>query len=292
MWHWLRRRRRERILSEPFREDWRQMLARDMALWPGLGVEDRLRIESDLRLFLAERTWEPCGGMDLTVERQVLIAAQACILTLGRSVDAFDHVRTILVYPERFYADEAEEDDLGVVTETHDDREGEAWERGQVILSWADVRQDAKRLDGRNLVLHEFAHQLDLLDFLRASRAATPQERERRERWRRVLGETFDLLCDLDDSGRRDPVLDTYGAEDEAECFAVCTEAFFERPGRLRQFHPELFQVLSEYYNQDPAVRMEGESGGAGKREPEGERPVSKPRGLGKRGRSKFRWRG
>lgn len=267
------------------------MLARDMALWPRLGVEDRLRIESDLRLFLAERTWEPCGGMDLTVDRQVLIAAQACILTLGRSVDAFDHVRTILVYPERFYAYEAEEDDLGVVTETHDDREGEAWERGQVILSWADVRQDAKRLDGRNLVLHEFAHQLDLLDSLRAAWPKTPLERERHRRWRRVFGQTYDLLCGLDDSGRRDPVLDNYGAEDEAECFAVCTEAFFERPGRLRQFHPELFQVLSEYYNQDPAVRMEGERGEMEKREIARERPGSKPRGLGKRGRSKFKWK-
>lgn len=292
MWHWLKHRRRELILSEPFPEVWREMLVRDAALWRILSMEDRIRIESDLRIFLAERTWEPCGGMDLTEERRVLIAAQACLLTLGRSVDAFDHVSTILVYPERFLAPEAEADDLGVVTETHDDREGEAWERGQVILSWADVRQDARRLDGSNLVLHEFAHQVDLLDFLRAARARTPQERERYQGWRRVLGQTYGLLCGLDDSGRRDPVLDTYGAEDEAECFAVSTEAFFERPARLKQFHPELYQVLSEYYNQDPAVRMEGESGGAGERAPERERPASKPKGLGKKGRAKFKWKG
>jgi Mlc titration factor MtfA (ptsG expression regulator) len=291
MWHWLRRRRRERILSEPFPESWREALARDSALWRVLNAEERLRIESDLRLFLAERTWEPCGGVDLTEERRVLIAAQACILTTGRSVDAYDHVRTILVYPERFMARDAEEDDLGVVTETYDDREGEAWERGQVILSWADVRQDSRRLDGRNLVLHEFAHQVDLLDFLRAVRVGTPQERERHERWRRVLGETYDLLCDLDDSGRRDPVLDTYGAEDEAECFAVSTEAFFERPARLRQFHPELYLVLTEYYNQDPALRMEGETAPAVEGQPEGEHSPSKPKGLGKKGRTKFRWK-
>jgi len=291
MMHWLRRRRRERILSEPFPEAWREALARDAALWRVLSDQDRFKLESDLRIFLAERTWEACGGMDLTEERQVLIAAQACLLTLGRSVDAFDHVRTVLVYPQRFLAPEVEEDDLGVVTETNDDREGEAWERGQVILSWADVRQDAKRLDGRNLALHEFAHQVDLLDFLRAVRIRTPPERERHERWRRVLGGTYDLLCDLDDSGRRDPVLDTYGAEDEAECFAVCTEAFFERPVRLRQFHPELYQVLSEYYNQDPAARMEGENGGAGEGETEKDRTPSKPKGPGKRGRSKFRWK-
>ena len=291
MWHWLRRRRRERILSEPFPETWRGMLARDSALWCVLTAEERLRIESDLRLFLAERTWEPCGGLDLTDERKVLIAAQACILTLGRSVDAFEHVRTILVYPERFLAQDAEEDDLGVVTETYDDREGEAWERGQVILSWSDVRQDSRRLDGRNLVLHEFAHQVDLLDFLRAVRARTPSERERHGRWRRVLGETYDLLCDLDDSGRRDPVLDTYGSEDEAECFAVSTEAFFERPARLQQFHPELYRVLSEYYNQDPASRTAGQDGGAGEREPDPEGLSPKPKGLGRKGRPKFRWK-
>ena len=218
---------------------------------------------------MAERTWEPCGGLDLTQERKALIAAQACVLTLGRSVDAFGHVRTILVYPDRYMAPEAEEDDLGVVTESLEDREGEAWERGQVVLSWADLRQDARNLDGRNLVLHEFAHQLDLLDFLAATRPVGSGEREAHARWARVLTETHALLDELDQKGRRDPVLDTYGAEDTSETFAVATEAFFERPRRLGQFHPDLYRVLSEYYNQDPAARMEQESGRSGERGPE-----------------------
>lgn len=292
MFSWLRRRRRERILAGPFPENWRAALERDVALWRTMSPEERARLEDDVRVFVAERNWEPCGGMDLTPERKAVIAMQACLLGLGRSVDAFDHVRTILVYPERYLAPDAEEDEFGVVTEMVDDREGEAWERGQVVLSWADVRQDARRLDGRNLVLHEFAHQVDLLDFLRATRPATAEERERHARWKRVLQGTYDLLCDLDDSGRRDPVLDTYGAEDEAECFAVATEAFFERGARLKQFHPELYDALSEYYRQDPAGRMEPESRGAG--EPERENPAakSKPRGLGKKGRGKFRWKG
>jgi MtfA peptidase len=170
MWTWLKRRRRARILSEPLPPSWREALDRGVALWRLFTDAERARLEDDLRVFLAERSWEPCGGLDLTEEMKAVIGAQACILTLGRSVDAFDHIRTILVYPDRFFAPDTEEDEFGVVTEDYDDREGEAWERGQVILSWADVRQDAKRLDGRNLVLHEFAHQIDLMDFLAATR--------------------------------------------------------------------------------------------------------------------------
>lgn len=292
MFGWLKRRRRERILSEPFPAAWRDALQRDVALWRTLSEDERARLESDVRIFAAERTWEPCGGMELTPERMAVIAMQACLLTLGRSVEAFDHVRTILVYPERYLAPDAEEDEFGVVTEMVDDREGEAWERGQVVLSWADVRQDARRLDGRNLVLHEFAHQVDLLDFLGATRPSTAQERDRHARWKRVLQETYDLLCDLDDEGRRDPVLDTYGAEDEAECFAVATEAFFERGARLKQFHPELYEVLSEYFQQDPAVRMELGSWRAEELEQDRIQPAGKPKGLGKKGKSKFKWKG
>ena len=112
----------------------------------------------------------------------------------------------------------------------------------------------------------------------------TPQERERHERWKRVLRETYDLLCDLDDAGRRDPVLDTYGAEDEAECFAVATEAFFERRRAPQAVPPRALRVLSEYYQQDPAVRMELGSWRAEELEQERIQPAGKPKGLGKKG--------
>lgn len=294
MFGWLKRRRRAQILSEPFPAEWGVLLDRDVALWRLLSEAERLRLQDDLRIFMAERNWEPCGGLEFTDAMRAVIAAQACILTLGRTVDAFAHVRTILVYPDRFFAPEAEEDEFGVVTESCDDREGEAWERGQVVLSWSDVRQDSRRLDGRNLVLHEFSHQLDLLDFISAARAVSRDEAERHHRWREVLLGTYEALCELDDVGRKDPVLDTYGAENESECFAVATEAFFERPIRLRQFHPELYQVLAEYYNQDPAARMEGESGRTG----EGVKEKTKDDGRGagaannkkNRSKSKFQW--
>lgn len=248
---WLKRRRRARLLAEPFPPEWRNVLERETALWRVVPRALRPKLEADLRVFAAERHWEPCGGLDLRGAMRAVIAAQACLLTLGRSVDAYDHVRSILVYPEEYRAPEVYEDEAGVVTEEIEDREGEAWERGIVVLSWADVRADARNVDGRNLVLHEFAHQLDLWDFLDQTLAA-PDERERRGHWREVLEAEYEALCQKDEEGRRDPALDTYGAEDAAEFFAVATESFFERPAHLKRHHQDLYGVLTEYYAVDP----------------------------------------
>ena len=122
------------------------------------------------------------------VSASAVIAAQACILTLGRSVDAFDHVRSILVYPDRYWAPDTWEDESGIVTEELDDRDGEAWEWCSVVLSWQQVLADSRTLHGRNLVLHELAHQLDLLD--------TIDQLTRRVR--RGLGESLSSISDTD----------------------------------------------------------------------------------------------
>ncbi|MGC8762173.1 MAG: zinc-dependent peptidase [Acidobacteriota bacterium] len=271
MWRFFRRRKRERILSRPFPEEHRRELLRQCALLRALPPPLWKRLEDDLRVFDAERTWEPCGGLRLREEMRRLVSAEACILTLGRSVDAYDHVRSILLYPTRYAAPEAYEDEWGVVTEDVDEREGEAWERGIVVLSWSEVLADAKRCDGRNLVLHEFAHQLDLLDFV-ASAGFLSRERERFLAWRRGFLEVYGAFAEAVDSGKKVRVLDPYGAEDEAEFFAVATEAFFERPLELRHHHPGLYRVLSEYFALDPASwnwappPPEGEAQGPGLR--------------------------
>ena len=253
MFGWLKERRRRRILAGPFPAPWEEALAREVALWRAVPGELKPRLRDDLRLLVAERSWEPCGGLELTEAMVAVIAAQACVLTLGRSVDAFDHVRSVLVYPARYWAPGAEEDEAGVVTEGWEDLEGEAWERGIVVLSWADLKQDAKHMDGRNLVLHEFAHQVDLLDFLGAARPRSQEERGRYGRWRETFLELYDGFCEAVDSGRKVKVLDEYGADEEAEFFAVATEAFFERGALLKTHHPELYGLLGEYYALDPA---------------------------------------
>lgn len=249
----LRRRRRARLLAAPFPDEWRLRLELDVALWGAVPDELKPRLEDDLRLFMAERYWEPCGGIVLDDPMRAMIAAQACILTLGRSVEAFRHVTSVLVYPTRYRAPDVWEDEAGVVTEEIDEREGEAWERGLVVLSWQELAADARTLNGRNLVLHEMAHQVDLVDVLTADPGALDGSREEGVRRLDTFLAAFESFCDEVDAGRRVKGLDPYGAEDEAEFFAVATESFFERGAFLRSHHPELYDLLAWYFNLDPA---------------------------------------
>ena len=253
MLRWWRKRKRTRILAEPFPDEWLEAIERDVALWRAVPGASRPRLLDDARLFIAERYWEPCGGIELTPSMCAVIAAQACVLTLGRSVDAFDHVRSILVYPTAYRAPDVWEDESGIVTEELDDRDGEAWEWGSVVLSWQQVLVDSRTLHGRNLVLHELAHQLDLLDTIDRPTLGDPELRVERERWMDTFLAAHEAFCEQVDRGRRVKALDEYGAEDDAEFFAVAPESFFERGAYLREHQPDLYRVLSEYYNQDPA---------------------------------------
>ena len=253
MWDWWRRRRRRRLLAEPFPEEWRHAIERDVSLWHAVPDEAKPKLEDDLRCFVAERSWEPCGGLELTAPMRAVIAAQAAVLTLGRSIDAFDHVRAILVYPHAYRVPDVYEDEAGVVTEEMDEREGEAWQWGTVVLSWQEVLRDAKTLNGRNLVLHELAHQLDLLDVLMQAYPEATDRRDLHRRWTETFLDAFDAFAEKVDSGRRVKALDAYGAEDEAEFFAIASESFFERGAYLKRHHPRLYEVLAAYYAQDPA---------------------------------------
>jgi len=249
----MRRRRRAKILAAPFPDEWRIRLELDVALWGAVPAETKPQLANDLRLFMAERDWEPCGGIELDDPMRAMIAAQACMLTLGRSVDAFDHVRSILVYPTAYRAPDVWEDEAGIVTEEIDEREGEAWERGLVVLSWQELAGDARTLNGRNLVLHELAHQVDLIDVLTANPGGFEGGREEAVRRLDAFLAAYEAFDADVEAGRRVKGLDGYGAEDEVEFFAVATESFFERGAFLKAHHPELYEVLAWYYNQDPA---------------------------------------
>ncbi len=253
MFDWWVRRRRKRLLAEPFPQEWREAIEREVSLWHAVPAASRGKLEDDVRCFVAERSWEPCGGLELTEPMRAVIAAQACILTLGRTVDAFDHVRSILVYPHAFWVPDVYEDDAGIVTEDLDSREGEAWQWGTVILSWQEVLRDARSLNGRNLVLHELAHQIDILDVLEQAYPGGGDRQSRRRLWMETFLEAFEDFTERVDSGRRVKALDAYGAEDEAEFFAVASESFFERGAYLKSHHPRLYDVLAAYYAQDPA---------------------------------------
>jgi hypothetical protein len=192
--------------------------------------------------------------LTLTDEMRVTIAAQACLLVLALDLALFDPVLSILIYPREYVVPEARRLGGGE-TVAADVRLGEAWYRGPVVLSWAEVSDDSQELGhGRNVVWHEFAHQLDMLD--RASDGTPPlASREQYRRWSTVMSAELKNLRSASRLGRP-TLIDPYGALNESEFFAVVTECFFDRPVPLRERHPDLYALLAEFYRQDTAARL------------------------------------
>src|SRR5262245_47433215 len=221
---WLRNRRRRKVLAAPFPAAWDDYLHRNVAHFRHLLPAEQARLRNDLRVFIAEKNWEGCGGLAMTDEIKVTIAAQVCLLVLGMEHNYFDRVRSILVYPHGF-VDPRESAGPGGLVRTGVPLEGQAVYRGPVVLSWAEVRDEGRTpRGGHNVVFHEFAHQLDMLDGVINGTPPLP-DREQRERWRRVMTEEYRKLCEASAHGRA-TLLDQYGPTNEGEFFAVATECF------------------------------------------------------------------
>jgi Mlc titration factor MtfA (ptsG expression regulator) len=252
MFGFFKRRRRERLRAEPFPATWLEIVERNVRFYSYLSDDDRRDLQGLVQIFLAEKYFEGCGGLELTDEIKVTIAAQACLLLLHRETDVYSRLITVLVYPHAYKARSTEPIGAGTVLEGEDARAGESWPSGVVVLSWDDVRAGASDIhDGYNLVLHEFAHQLDREDG--AVNGAPLLERgSQYVAWARVLNAEYQRLRRDRRLGRR-TVLDQYGAQDPAEFFAVATEAFFEKPRTLKKRHPRLYDELKSFYRQDPA---------------------------------------
>jgi MtfA peptidase len=249
---WLKKRRRRYLLAQSLPAPWVELFE-SIAHYRNLTESNQTRLRESARIFIAERTFEGCRGVVVTDEMRVTIAALACLLVLGWQDFYFDNVPTILVYPEAYVATE-ERVVGGLVMEGKSDRLGEAHYRGPLILSWAEVDWEARQTGGRsNLVLHEFAHQLDMLNG--AADGVPPLPRALRQRWQTVMAREFERLCHAARHGQP-TLIDPYGTTNPAEFFAVATECFFERPVELRQRRPALYDVLRAYYRQDPAQRV------------------------------------
>jgi len=249
---WLKRRRRRKLLAESFPRAWEEHLDRNVGLYNRLPREDQRKLRDCLRIFVAEKHWVGCGGLELTDQIRVTIAAGACILLLGIDDYYFDHLKSVLVYPDAFVQPPEFQSPYGVVDEDRANS-GEAWQRGPVILSWEDVLCDALDPgDGRNVVLHEFAHKIDGLD---GEMGGTPplHGAGAKQRWNRVIEREFQRLEDRVSRGKA-TLLDRYGASNRAEFFAVATECFFEQPVRLQRRHPALYDILRDFYCQHPAA--------------------------------------
>lgn len=237
----IKRWRRRRLTARAFPAEWQQVLERNVRHYPLLAAAEQAKIRAAVQIMAAEKNWEGCGGLEMNDEIRVTIAAQAGLLLLGDDSGYFyDNVLSVLVYPDAF------------VTDMYESTFGEAWPRGPVILSWRHVVEGGEDpADGLNLVLHEFAHQIDGLD---GDMEGTPPllERERLERWREVVEHEYDRLVRRAERGQA-TLLNDYGASNEAEFFAVATECFFEQPLDMLKRHPELYEVFRDFYRIDPS---------------------------------------
>lgn len=253
----LRKWRRRRLDRLPFPAAWLTILQKRVPYYRLLSPDEQSQLRTLIRVFLAEKTFEGCGGQEITDEIRVTIAAQACLLLLNRDHNYYGGLHSVLVYPNSYVAPAKVVDDLGVVHEGDEGRLGEAWLSGSVVLSWDDVRQDARDIDdGFNVTLHEFAHQLDQQDG-NFDGAPLLEKISHYRSWARVLMQEYRALNDAAERGH-ETLIDQYGATDPAEFFAVITETFFESPKALKERHPELYEELKKFYRQDPLARFEG----------------------------------
>jgi Mlc titration factor MtfA (ptsG expression regulator) len=254
----LKERRRRRLRARPFPKKWLTLIQRHVVFFHRLSASDRAELLGHIQVFLAEKRFEGCGGFAITDEVRVTIAAQACLLLLHRSTDYFPDLLTILVYPLSYMVEEKRQLGEHVWEEGTVGRLGETGRRmGSLVLSWGAVKHGAADpSDGKNVVLHEFAHQLDFENHAAdgVPRLAT---REQQLSWSEVMRSEFTSLRSADESGIP-TLLNTYGATDPVEFFAVSVEAFFEQPQALRSRHRKLYAELRNYFNQDP-VEYSGE---------------------------------
>ena len=248
----LKQRRRRWLQAQPFPKEWLATIKRNVSFFHRLSANDRAELLGHTQVFLAEKRFEGCDGLEITDEVRITIAAQACLLLLHRKTDYFPRLLTILVYPSTYLAEDRRHFHGHVWQEGKMARLGETgrW-LDAIVLAWDAVKSGAADpSDGKNVVLHEFAHQLDYENYAEDGAPALAT-RDQRLSWQEVMRGEFASLRAADETGIP-TLLDTYGATNPAEFFAVSTEAFFERPRALRTRHPKLYAELRSYFHQDP----------------------------------------
>jgi len=248
-----RKRRRARLRATPLPAEWWAMIDRRVPYIRRMNEETRRELGGIIQILLHEKHFEGVGGLEMTDEIRVTIAAQAAVLLLHRETNYYPTLKSIVVYPSTYVAPTKRRMPDGTIVEGPQARLGESWFRGSLVLSWSDVLRGARdERDGRNVVFHEFAHQLDGES---GSMDGAPLLRHKPcyQDWARVLGKEYKQLTAQVHSGFRS-LLDPYGATNPPEFFAVATELFFERPAQMKAYYPELYDQLSCFYEQDPAA--------------------------------------
>jgi len=239
-------------MARAFPDAWVDILQRRLPIYNKLTNSLQENLQAKIQKFLYTKQFVGCDGFEISDEVRVIIAAEACLLVLNRPSTAYKKLRWIYIYPSTFIAKREQQDAYGIVSPANSHLLGVSWSNGKVVLAWDSVERGVNNFrDGQNVVLHEFAHQLDQEDGS-ADGAPLLYTRDAYSVWSRVFSHEFENLHK--NLERRKPsLIDSYGATNPAEFFAVVTELFFEKPGSMRKEHPELFEVLRHYYKLDPA---------------------------------------
>ena len=258
MWQWFRERRRKKILSVPFPVEWERYIQKCIPYYQCLSKEEKKRLQDLIQIFIAEKHWLGCGGLGLNDEIRVTIATFACLMILALPNDYYRNVKSIYVYPTTVESPERLPGFFEVTTAPVDSAMpilGEAHNRGPVILVWDAVKREARHPErGHNVVYHEFAHKLDMLDG-KADGTPPLATREEYQLWIDICSKAYLKLRDKVKRSER-TFFDSYAATNEAEFFAVATEYFFSNPKDMKRYRSDLYDVLRGFYRQDPAGKV------------------------------------
>ncbi|MCP5197777.1 MAG: zinc-dependent peptidase [Gammaproteobacteria bacterium] len=232
--------------------EWRAAVIR-LPLLRGLDGAEQERLRDLATLFLHEKTLDFAGGLDRTPEMGAIIAAQACLPILNLGLDHYQGWSSLILYPAGFLTHHEYTDSSGLVHRVHRPLIGEAWERGPVILSWADIIAALDR-PGCNVVIHEMAHKLDMLTGQANGLPPLHSGMSIRD-WSGAFSEAYRRFC-REVEGGYPTALDPYAAESPGEFFAVISETFFETPGQVQAIYPQVYVQLGAFYRQDPLTRL------------------------------------
>jgi Mlc titration factor MtfA (ptsG expression regulator) len=246
-----REHKRDKIRSRPFKKQWRKIIQQRMPYFKQMPADLQLQLKQHIQVFIAEKDFIGCNGIKITEEIKITIAAQACLLLLNRKTGYYPKLKTILIYPSAFLKEQNQRNADGVQYTKKVALAGESWDFGKIVLSWQDSLHGAELPnDGHNVVIHEFAHQLDQENG-KANGAPILGKDQSYQCWSTIFSQQFKILQKQAAAGTPS-IFDYYGATEPAEFFAVVSEVFFEKSKQLSIEHPALYRQLTTYYKVDP----------------------------------------
>ncbi|MBN1364573.1 MAG: zinc-dependent peptidase [Syntrophaceae bacterium] len=258
LFRWFVNRRRKKLMAAPFPSEWEDIIRRNVGHYCMLNDVERSQLRALIQVFISEKDWVGAGELILTDEIRVTISAHACLLLLGLPHNYYHNVQTIIVYPSTVFPPPRRLGFFEVAlapVEFSKPIIGQAFQQGPVVIIWDEALRSGRNPEsGHNIIYHEFAHKLDMLDGAADGMPPLKDRVEYRD-WIKTCSREY-LRLQRDTENGKETFLNAYGATNEAEFFAVATEQFFDQPRQMIKNAPDLYRVLKEYYRQDPISRV------------------------------------